>query len=156
LVVRAPRIPARGETILGGEFTTIPGGKGANQAVAVARLGATSVLVGRVGEDDFGGRLLPGLRNSGVDCRHVQRASGVASGIALIGVGDGGDNAITVASGAQFAVTPAEVNAAADVIRTARVCVPQLELPTDTVAHAIQLCRLYNVETILDPAPAPA
>jgi ribokinase len=156
LVVRAPRIPARGETILGGEFTTIPGGKGANQAVAVARLGATSVLVGRVGEDDFGGRLLTGLRNSGVDCRHVQRTSGVASGIALIVVGDDGDNAITVASGANFAVTPADVNAAADVIRTARVCVLQLELPTDTVAHAIQLCRLFNVETILDPAPAPA
>lgn len=156
LVARAAHVPAPGETVLGREFATIPGGKGANQAVGVARLGGQAVMIGRVGRDGFGERLLAGLRENGVDTAHVPATPGVASGIAMIVVGDDGENAITVASGANFEVTPADVDAAEDALRAARVCLLQLELPMTTVLHAIERCRRLGVEVILDPAPAPA
>lgn len=156
LVVRAGHVPAPGETVLGREFATIPGGKGANQAVGVARLGGRAVMIGRVGSDAFGERLLAGLRENGVDVAHVQTTPGAASGIAMIVVADDGENAITVASGANFQVTPADVDAAAEALRAARVCLLQLELPMPTVLHAIETCRRLGVEVVLDPAPAPA
>ncbi len=156
LVVRTAHVPAPGETVLGRDFSEIPGGKGANQAVAVARLGARAIMVGRVGNDDLGRRLIAGLKADGVDCTHVLTTPGVASGIAMIVVAGSGENAITVASGANFRVTPADVDAAESVLRSARVCLLQLELPVETVVHAIELCRQVGVETILDTAPAPA
>lgn len=156
LVVRARHIPAPGETVLGEDFTTIPGGKGANQAVAAARLGASVMMIGRLGDDDFGDRLLQGLKANNVDCRHVLRTASIASGVAMIVVAANGENAITVASGANFHVTPADIDAAESAIRAADVCVLQLELPIDTVVHTIQRCREWNIPTILDPAPAPA
>ncbi|HOB75186.1 MAG TPA: ribokinase [Phycisphaerae bacterium] len=156
LVVRAPHVPALGETVLGREFATIPGGKGANQAVGVARLGAQAIMIGRVGGDDVGERLLAGLRANGVDTTHVQTTPEVASGIAMIVVADDGENAITVAGGANLEVTPADVDAAEDALRGARVCLLQLELPMPTVLHTIERCRRLGVEIILDPAPAPA
>jgi ribokinase len=155
LVVRAPCVPAPGQTVLGRDFTTIPGGKGANQAVAVARLGGNAVMVGRVGDDDFGSRLRNELRSKGVNDDHVLTTPGVASGIAMIVVEESGENAITVASGANFSMTPADVDAAESVIARARVCLLQLELPVETVLHTIDLCRRHGVETILDTAPAP-
>jgi len=155
LVVRAAHVPAPGETVLGRDFATIPGGKGANQAVGVARLGGQALMIGRVGDDAFGERLLAGLRANGVDVAGVRLTSGVASGIAMIVVADNGENAITVASGANFEVTPEDVDAAQDALRSARVCLLQLELPMPTVLHAIDLCRRLGVEIILDPAPAP-
>lgn len=156
LVARVPRVPAPGETVLGRDFTTIPGGKGANQAVAVARLGGSAFMVGRVGDDDFGRRLVDGLLAGGVDCGHVRPTPGAASGIAMIVVEDAGQNAITVASGANFQVTAADVDAAESLIRQARICLVQLELPLETVLHTIALCRRHGVETILDTAPAPS
>ncbi len=155
LVVRSEHIPVSGETVLGTDFQTIPGGKGANQAVAVARLGGRCSMVGRIGDDAFGQRLVDGLQAEGIDTRHVQTTQDAASGVALIVVAASGDNAICVASGANFAVTPADVNAAEDVIASADVCLLQLELPIKTIIHAIRLCRQHGIETILDPAPAP-
>jgi ribokinase len=119
LVVTAPHVPAGGETVLGQGFATIPGGKGANQAVAVARGGGRAIMIGRVGDDDFGGRLVAGLRQAGVDCSHVMTTPGVASGIAMIVVAGDGENAITVASGANWQVMPAD--------GTARVPGPTIE-----------------------------
>ena len=156
LVARAEAVPAPGETVLGRDFQTIPGGKGANQAVAVARLGAGCAMVGRVGDDAFGERLVGGLADEGIDTRYVLTTPGTASGVALIVVASSGENAICVASGANFQVTPADVNAAEEVIAAADVCLVQLELPVQTVVHALRVCRRHGVETILDPAPAPA
>ncbi len=154
LVARVDHVPAPGETVLGSDFQTIPGGKGANQAVAVARLGARCTMVGRVGEDAFGERLIAGLRDEGIDTRHVQTTPETPSGVALIAVAASGENAICVASGANFAVTPADVNAAEDAIAAADACLLQLELPVKTVSHAIRVCHRHGVEAILDPAPA--
>jgi ribokinase len=156
LVVRAPHVPHPGETVLGRNFATIPGGKGANQAIAVARLGEPCTLIGRVGDDDFGERLLMHLRINRVDIKRVVVTEGVATGVALIVVDESGENAICVASGANYKLTPHDLDAAEDAFRTARVCLLQLEVPVPTVLHAIQLCRRHATETILDPAPAMA
>ncbi|MBN1344151.1 MAG: ribokinase [Phycisphaerae bacterium] len=156
LVARSDRVPAPGETVLGGDFQTIPGGKGANQAVAVARLGARCSMIGRIGDDAFGKRMVAGLSEDGVNTDHILTTPGIASGVALIVVDASGQNAICVASGANYAVTPADVNAAEDAFAAADVCLVQLELPLPTVIHALRVCRRHNVEAILDPAPAPA
>lgn len=154
LVIRAPHVPQPGETVLGREFTTIPGGKGANQAVAVARLGTSCSLVGRVGDDAFGQHLRRQLQANGVNVDEVVVTEGTPTGVAQIVVDACGENAICVASGANRLVLPADLDAAEDLLRAARVCLLQLELPVETVVHAIQLCRRLGVETILDPAPA--
>lgn len=155
LVVCVAHVPAPGETILGRDFQMLPGGKGANQAVAVAQMGGGAVMVGRVGDDDLGRRLLAGLRERGVDATHVQATPGVASGIAMITVGDDAENAIAVASGANFAVTAEDVDRATDVLKTAAACLVQLELPVETIVHTAELCRRLGVPVIVDPAPAP-
>jgi len=156
LVVKAPHVPGPGETVLGKDLATIPGGKGANQAVAVARLGTNCAIVGRVGGDDFGQRLLTGLRKNRVNVDHVVVTEGAASGVAFIVVDEMGENAICVASGANHRVVPEDLDAVEDVLAAARVCLLQLELPIDTVVHAIRLCRKHRIETILDTAPAPS
>ncbi len=156
LVVKAPHVPAPGQTVLGRDFATIPGGKGANQAVAVSRLGAACAMVGRVGDDDFGQRLLTGLSSNHVDVANVIVTEGSASGVAFIVVDEMAQNAICVASGANYRVVPEDLDAVEGVIADARVCLLQLELPIDTVVHAIRLCRKHGVETILDTAPAVA
>lgn len=156
LVASAARVPRPGETLLGGEFRIVPGGKGANQAVAAARLGATVALVGRVGADDFGSDLLRGLTQAGVHCGHVVTTPGVSSGVALIVVGADGQNAICVAPGANARVTPEDVDAAESIIAAARVCVVQLEIPMPAVLRALETARRHGVETIVDPAPAVA
>ena len=154
LVVRSSSLPQLGETVLGRDFATVPGGKGANQAVGVARLGASCAFIGRVGNDAFGERLLRNLRDNNVNVDAVQVSEGVATGVALIVVVESGENAICVASGANYAVTPDDVTAAEALLRGAKVCLLQLELPVETVVRAIELCREFGVETILDPAPA--
>ncbi|HUW84282.1 MAG TPA: ribokinase [Phycisphaerae bacterium] len=155
LVVRTSHAPAPGETVLGRDLQTIPGGKGANQAVAVARLGLPCWMIGRVGDDEFGQRLLTSLAASKVEVSHIVVTEGTPTGVALIVVDQVGENAICVASGANYRVTPEDVDAAEQAIAAAKVCLLQLELPVDTVVHAIRLCRKHGVETILDPAPAP-
>ena len=156
LVCRTHHIPAPGETILGTDFVTIPGGKGANQAVAAAKLGGDVHMVGRVGDDDFGQRLLNGLGNHRVNIDHVTVTEGTASGVAQILVDRRGENAIVVAPGANHRLAPADVDAAEGLIARAAVVVMQLEVPFETVAHAIAMCQRLGVFTILDPAPAPA
>ncbi|MCG3178804.1 MAG: Ribokinase [Phycisphaerae bacterium] len=155
LVVSTQRMPAPGETILGGVFSTSPGGKGANQAVAVARLGGRCHFVGRVGADDFGERLTVTLETVGVDTEHLVLTEGVASGVAVIVVDGRGENAIVVASGANARVTPDDVDAAEPLIASADAVLLQLELPIETVVRAIQVARARGVRVVLDPAPMP-
>lgn len=155
LVCRTPRMPAPGETVMGDSLVTIPGGKGANQAVAAAKLGGEVFLVGRVGDDDFGQRLLNGLTQHGVKTGRITVTEGTPSGCAMILVDAAGENSIVVAPGANAKLTPEDVDAAQDVIARAAAVVLQLEVPPATVRHAIAVCQRLGVFTILDPAPAP-
>jgi ribokinase len=157
LVVTAAHIPAAGETILGTDFQNHPGGKGANQAVAAARLGVPSgiqvQMIGQVGSDDIGKQLRDGLNKAGVDTTSVGTVSG-SSGVALISVSAAGENSIVVIPGANSQVTPAFLDQHAEKIRKAGVVLTQLEIPLETVVHLAQLCANASVPLILDPAPA--
>ncbi|TAH53425.1 MAG: ribokinase [Chloroflexota bacterium] len=154
LIVRTPRIPAPGETILGHTFSTAPGGKGANQAVAAAKLGAPVKLIGRVGADDFGKQLRSQLNAVGVDAQFVFEDAQAASGVALISVDDQGQNSIIVAPGANGRVTRQDVDSAREAIRAARVVIAQLEIPLDSVTYALRVAHNAGALTILNPAPA--
>jgi ribokinase len=158
LVARAARIPAPGETVLGNDFVTVAGGKGANQAVAAARLstdGTNVHLIARVGDDDFGTRLLTGLHQHRINTQHVTITEGTPTGVAMILVDRRGENAIVVAPGANAKLSPADIDAAERLIATASVVVMQLEAPVATIVHAIATCQRLGVFTILDPAPVP-
>lgn len=155
LVCRTASMPKPGQTLLGSDFVTLPGGKGANQAVGAAKLGGTVHMVGRVGDDDFGQRLLNGLARHNVDTAHVTVTEGAASGVALILVDEKGENSIVTVPGANAKLTPADVDAAEDLIQTAAVVVLQLEIPLPTARHAIAMCQRLGIYTILDPAPVP-
>lgn len=154
LVARAARIPQPGETIIGGDFDTAPGGKGANQAVAAARLGAHVSMVGRVGCDTFGGLLLENLAAARVDHELVHRDAEAATGVALITVDGAGQNSIVVASGANMRLSVADVDAAENAISTADVLLLQLESPLDTVVRAAEIAASHGAKVILNPAPA--
>lgn len=153
LVARAPRIAAAGETLIGTGFVTTPGGKGANQAVAAARLGYPVSMLGMVGEDVFGQALLDNLASAGVDIQAVTRVSG-PSGVAQIQVADNGENSIIVVPGANGEVTAEAVDRQAALIRSAGMVLCQLELPLATVQHTLSVCAEANVPVMLDPAPA--
>lgn len=156
-VVAVDRLPAPGETVLGADFRMIPGGKGANQACAAARLGsgATSVrMIGRVGKDVFGDHLKASLSAAGVDVGAVHAARSLATGVALISVEKSGQNSIVVAPGANHALRAADVEAMRSIFAGARLALFQLESPLDTVAAALRLAREEGAKTILDPAPA--
>lgn len=155
LIAYAPRLPAPGETLMGTRFQTGYGGKGANQAVAAARLGAAVAMVARVGGDVFGADMLANFAAQGIDVARVLRTGGVSSGVAPIAVDDAGRNAIIVVAGANALLTPADVDAAAPAIRRARVLLCQLEVPLETSLRALTLAREAGVLTILNPAPAP-
>ncbi len=156
LVVRSPHMPAPGETVLGNGFKTFPGGKGANQAVAAARLGGNCKMIGAIGDDAFGQNLLENLRNEGVDCDAIDVTADAATGVAMIVVDSEGENAIVVASGANYRVTPDDnIYPNAELFEQADVVVLQLELPLPTVRSAIELSRRHGCKVILDPAPAP-
>lgn len=154
LVVRTERLPRPGETVRGGEFHTIAGGKGANQAVAAARLGADTYLVGRVGADDFGRRLRDAVEGNGVNIAHVSIDDDHPTGVAMIIVQASGENSIVVARGANDAVSPQDVQAASAVIAAAEVVLLQLEIPLETVAAALEAARAAGVKTVLDAGPA--
>jgi ribokinase len=155
LVCTAPRIPAPGETIWGDEFQTFHGGKGANQAVAAARLGASVVMLGRVGSDDFAGQLRGGLEHAGVAAEHVLATAG-PSGVALISVDRAGQNSIIVVPGANGQLTAEDLERCSDVVRTAAIVLAQLEVPMPTVDALCQMAHAAGVPVILDPAPAAA
>jgi len=154
LVARTARLPVPGETVAGLSFATVPGGKGANQAVAAARLGARTAMVGCLGDDAFGAQLRAGLEADGIDCRGVRTAAGVSSGVALIVVDDAGRNGIVVVAGANGELTPADVDANVGLIAGARMVVLQLETPLATVEHAARRARALGKTVVLNPAPA--
>lgn len=154
LVVKAPRIPSLGETILGGDFLMVPGGKGANQAVAAAKLGAHVHFIARLGDDLFGRQSLANFEREGVDTTYVTSTGGAASGVALITVDARGNNVIVVAPGANHELSEADVRRAEADIGAAGAVVAQLEVPIETVACAAALAREAQVPFILDPAPA--
>ncbi len=153
LVVEVATIPVPGETVLGGDLRRIPGGKGANQAVAAARLGRRVAIIGRVGDDDSGTLLRRTLTSAGVDTANLHTTGGTPSGTALIAVAEDGDNAIVVSPGANSRVGAADVAEAADAVGTAAVVLLQLEVPIEAVAAAI---RSASGTVVLNPAPAPA
>ena len=155
MVVKAPRLPAAGETVLGGEFMMNAGGKGANQAVAATRYGGRVSFVARVGDDMFGRQTLEAMREDGIDTSYVAVDREHASGVALISVNAEGENSIVVASGANMALGREDIDRAAGEICAADVVLMQLEVPVSTVAYAAEVAAAAGVPVILNPAPAP-
>ncbi len=153
LVVTAGKLPARGETITGTSFRTFQGGKGANQAVAAAMLGAKVTMVGKVGDDAYGAESIRQLKRVGVDCAHVGIEPG-ESGLAVITVGVGGENTIIVVPGANGAVSPKFIESKRDVIAGAGMVLAQLEIPVESVLRLAEMCHEFGVPLMLDPAPA--
>jgi ribokinase len=154
MIIRVPRIPRAGETLLGGEFFTAAGGKGANQAVGAARLRGKVALIARVGRDTFGDQAIAGLLRDGIDVSCVFRDKLTPSGVALIFVAKEGENSIAVAGGANAKLSPSDVKKAARVIRSAAWLVAQLETPLATVTAAVEVAAKAGVPVILNPAPA--
>ncbi|MCC6908481.1 MAG: ribokinase [Phycisphaerales bacterium] len=154
LVVTTPRFPAPGETLLGGAFQTFPGGKGANQAVAAARLGAEVTFIGCVGRDAWGAELRALLASEKIDVAHVLSRGGERTGVAVITVDAAGQNTIVVASGANMALTTRDVEAAREVIEQADAVLMQLESPLPAVQRAAEIARQHDVPVILNAAPA--
>jgi ribokinase len=154
LVVRVPHSPRPGETVLGGDFETFPGGKGANQAVAAARMDGDVTMVGRVGIDAFGDSLIQGLLDNQIKTTHVIKDPDTSTGVAMIAVSADGENMIVVASGANYKVSPEDVNDARDLMRETDLLLVQLECPLEAVAAAIELANAYGVPVVLNPAPA--
>ncbi|WP_212625042.1 ribokinase [Pseudomonas sp. PP3] len=153
LVTRAPRLPRGGETLIGESFSTVSGGKGANQAVAAARLGAQVSMVGCVGSDAYGKALRDALLAEQIDCQAVSTVEG-SSGVALIVVDDNSQNAIVIVAGANGALTPALIGCFDAVLQAADVIICQLEVPDATVGHALKRSRELGKVVILNPAPA--
>lgn len=154
LVVRTPRLPSVGETIIGSDFHIFPGGKGANQAVAAARLGGKVKLIGRVGSDSFGETLIETVARDNVDADHVLKDPQAATGVALITVDSNGQNTIVVASGANAKLSPEDIDNAREAFEGAAVLLLQLESPLKAVNHAIDLARGHGAKVVLNPAPA--
>lgn len=154
MVVTAPRIPAPGETILGGAFIEAAGGKGANQAVAAARLGASVTFVARVGLDVLGTAAITHYQNEGIDTSFIVQDEDARSGVALIIVDANGENAIAVASGANMRLSPEDVERAAPAIRRADVVMLQLEIPYETIQYTVNLATDAGIPILLNPAPA--
>jgi ribokinase len=154
LVARTARLPNPGETLTGGSFQTIPGGKGANQAVACARLGAKTFMVGRVGGDVFGGTLKAELAASGVDHSNVEIDEEVSSGVALIAVEESAENMIIVVPGANGQVNDEDLPRLESVLDRCKILLLQLEIPLEMVVAAAKMAKEKGVMVILDPAPA--
>ncbi len=154
LVVTTERAPEAGETVLGNSFRQILGGKGANQAVAAARCGAHTTMVGRVGTDSFGDDILRGLQRDLTDVSMIQRIDNTPSGIASILVDGKGQNRITVVSGANYSFTTSDINALRPLIASSQVLLVQLEIPLNIVYQSLEIAHEEGVFTILNPAPA--
>jgi ribokinase len=152
LVTSTNRVPVMGETVMGESFHTIPGGKGANQAVAAARLGADTTMIGCVGNDSFGQELLKHLENQCVNIDCVKPVTGTSTGIASITICNG-DNQIMVIPGANYHVTPEFVEKHEDVIANSDILLLQLEIPLESVEKAVELAAKHHVTIVLNPAP---
>ena len=156
LVFGVALAPEAGQTVHGQRFAIVPGGKGANQAVACARLGAQVSMIGRVGQDAFGAQLTEALRQDGIDVAQVSSDPELPSGVAMVMVDAAAQNRIIVAAGANGALTPDRIDAAAQVIGQAGLLVIQLEVPVETVLHAARIARAHGTKVLLNPAPAPS
>lgn len=154
MIIKVERLPQSGETIIGGEFTTSAGGKGANQAVAAARAGGNVTFLARIGTDMFGDIALDGFRNNGINTEYVVQDRHNPSGVALIYVAKNGENSIAVASGANSALAAADVRKAKTTFSNVKVLLLQLETPLNTVAFAARLAQAASLPVILNPAPA--
>ncbi|MCO7632646.1 ribokinase [Pseudomonas guariconensis] len=154
LVARTQRLPRAGETLAGDSFFTVPGGKGANQAVAAARLGASVAMVGNVGDDAYGQQLRQALEREGIDCQAVGVCAGVSSGVALIMVDAASQNSIVIIPGGNGLLTPATVQRFDRLLQQAEVIICQLEVPAATVAWTLARGRELGKTVILNPAPA--
>ena len=154
LVARAQRLPRAGETLPGESFFTVPGGKGANQAVAVARLGGSVAMIGNVGDDDYGRQLHRALYVEGIDCQGVSTCPGVSSGVALITVDAASQNCIVIIPGGNGLLTPQSVQRFDALLQAAEVVICQLEVPADTVAWTLTRAHELGKQVILNPAPA--
>lgn len=154
LVARVPQLPVPGQTLAGSGFAQVPGGKGGNQAVAAARLGAAVAMIGRVGSDANGASLRAGLEEEGVDCHAIATSDGTPTGVALILVDDAGRNEIVIIAGSNGEVSPSDIAAHERVLRDADVVVCQLETPVATVEAALAAARRLGKTLILNPAPA--
>src|SRR5262249_48180604 len=153
LVVETATFPRLGETLLGSAFATHPGGKGANQAVAAARLGASVTMLGRGGDDAFGRDLRAGLAAENIRSDRVRETEGVSNGIAAITVCRA-DNSIIVVAGANALLSPADLDAAETEFQTTDIVLAQLEVPLATVEHAAKLAEKHGKPFVLNPAPA--
>lgn len=156
MVIRLKRLPRAGETVLGGEFMTAPGGKGANQAVAAARAGGRVTFVACVGQDSLGDAAVKGFIRDGIDVRHITRDPRAVSGAALIFVASNGANSIAVASGANKLLGPEHIQRARSAIVRAEIVLMQLETPLKTLETAARLAASNSARVILNPAPARA
>ncbi len=154
MIIRVERIPRPGETILGGEFATAAGGKGANQAVAAARAGGLVAFVAKVGTDVFGDQAVAGFVRDGIHVEQIGRDPEAASGVALIFVARDGENSIAVASGANARLSPHDIARAQPAFERAGTLLMQLETPLETVEAAAQLAAKLRLRVILNPAPA--
>jgi ribokinase len=154
MVVQAPYLPTAGETVLGNKFVMSPGGKGANQAVAAARLGGKVSFLGKLGEDLFGQQAIANLQREGISTDYLLVDPNHASGVALITVDKQGENTIVVASGANMALTEAEILQSQEAIAQAKLILLQLEIPLDTVELAVKIASELGKIIILNPAPA--
>lgn len=154
LIIKVPEIPRPGETLLGGEFMTFPGGKGANQAVAAARAGGEVVFIASVGDDAYGKAAIKGYQCDGINTEEIKICKGVPSGVAMITLADSGENAIAVASGANACLLPEDLDEVEEAFDEADILLIQLETPMDTVRKAVELGKEMDLQVILNPAPA--
>lgn len=154
MIVKAGHLPLPGETVLGGQFFTAQGGKGANQAVAAARLGGQVTFVAKVGEDQFGDAAIENYLKDGINTQYVTKNPDAASGVALILVDGKGENSIAVASGANAELSEKDIDEAGEIIRSAAIVLMQLESPMDTVLYAARMAYESGAKVILNPAPA--
>ena len=154
LIIKVPEIPRPGETLLGGQFQTFPGGKGANQAVAAARAGGEVVFIAAVGDDAYGAEAIRAYKEDNINTEDIKVCRGVPSGIAMITVSQKGENAISVASGANGELSPADLEETEEAFAEADYMLVQLETPLETVQKAVELCAEFDTRVILNPAPA--
>jgi ribokinase len=154
MVIKVPHLPGAGETVLGGEFHVINGGKGANQAIAAARAGGEVVFLASIGNDSFGSKSLEILKKEGIDISRIRIQEQEPSGVAMINVSDSGENSISVAPGANSYLLPEDIEEAESVIRAADIVLMQLEIPLETVYTSIRIAHESHIPVILNPAPA--
>ena len=155
MVIRVDHLPEPGETIIGHDFITNQGGKGANQAMAVKRLGGETAFIARLGNDDFGAKSLRLLTEEGIDTSFVRLTDGVSTGVALIPVDDKGENSIIVSSGANALLSPLDIEEAEPLFEKASILLMQLETPVPTLISAARLAKQFGAKVVLNPAPYP-